>query len=528
MILLTSWIEAAQKGDQAAYEQIVSHFKGMAYAVAYEKLRDTYLAEDAVQEAFEQAFSKLSHLDNPAAFPGWFRTIVERSCYRMIRRRNKKESFEIHGLDQLQSIPSNLEPVEETASRNQMNELLRAAVEALPLRSRIPVELFYFYGYSLGEISGYLETSQQVLKKRLFDARSKLKSMLPVSDFTHVFHNLYDGGIRMLHIVNGDTVADKLKQAEIQGEILVWREIYSQGPLFEPMESKANRSLRAAALEQTLGIPSAEYKEQCQKQESVLQNFRTYDEVVLWFEHDLFDQAMLSYLLHWFAGQETRGVKLNLLSIGSFPGIERFRGLGQLSPLELTSLSGTWHRLQRPELELGSAFWKAYISRDPRELAQLLAKNTSLLPFAKAAFTAHLSRLPSVQDGLGCVEYEVLGAIQRGVNNPYSLFREVGDKLDLLGMGDLEFWAILNRMAGEPMPLLKLEGSDGFPDYKFNPSSFKEAVMMLTEQGDEVLNGRNRYVLVDTEEVWYGGIHMNGAVKWGWDREKEALVFLNK
>ena len=62
----------------------------------------------------------------------------------------------------------------------------------------------------------------------------------------------------------------------------------------------------------------------------------------MWFEHDLFDQTMLWYLLRWFSGQTLGRTKLSLLCIGEFPGVDRFRGLGQLTVAQLKTLSGTW------------------------------------------------------------------------------------------------------------------------------------------------------------------------------------------
>ena len=59
----------------------------MALAVAYDKLQDPYLAEDAVQEAFTEAFANLHKLQDPRRFPGWFKVIVERQCYRDLRRK---------------------------------------------------------------------------------------------------------------------------------------------------------------------------------------------------------------------------------------------------------------------------------------------------------------------------------------------------------------------------------------------------------------------------------------------------------
>lgn len=53
---MLQYIEEAKQGDRQAFEQIVRHFTPMANAVAYEKLHDYQLAEDAVQEAFTEAF----------------------------------------------------------------------------------------------------------------------------------------------------------------------------------------------------------------------------------------------------------------------------------------------------------------------------------------------------------------------------------------------------------------------------------------------------------------------------------------
>lgn len=92
---------------------------------------------------------------------------------------------------------------------------------------RIAVQLYYFQGYSLQEIADFLGTSVSVLKKRLFDARRKLKGALPVADVLSVFNHLYEGGKAVLHIVNGDVVGEKLRQGIVKGDVLVWREVYS-------------------------------------------------------------------------------------------------------------------------------------------------------------------------------------------------------------------------------------------------------------------------------------------------------------
>lgn len=72
---LRSCIQAAQRGDLAAFGAIVKRFQGMACATAYTMLDDAGLAEDVAQEAFIEAYQNLPKLREIDAFPGWFRRL---------------------------------------------------------------------------------------------------------------------------------------------------------------------------------------------------------------------------------------------------------------------------------------------------------------------------------------------------------------------------------------------------------------------------------------------------------------------
>ena len=314
----------------------------------------------------------------------------------------------------------------------------------------------------------------------------------------------------MLHIVNGDSVAEKLRQGVVQDEILVWREIYSHGPVFADAAAPDNRSARAEYLEHTMGIPRSEYIQGCEQQEKTLANFHKYEQVVLWFEHDLFDQTMLCYLLNWFSGQPLLNTKLSLLCIGEYPGIELFRGLGQLSPEQLKTLVGTWQEIGTAELELGKAFWQAYTAPNLQLLRQLLNEDTSVLPFAREAFQFHLSRFPSTYNGLGIVEQTTLELIRAGINAPYELFEQVGGKLHLFGMGDLQYWHIIKKMTQEPYPLLKVNGLRAFPAYQDSPESLRDCRVAMTDFGHRVLDGEENWVTKQGIDEWYGGVHLQG------------------
>ncbi|MEK0314976.1 DUF1835 domain-containing protein [Cohnella sp. 56] len=313
----------------------------------------------------------------------------------------------------------------------------------------------------------------------------------------------------MLHIVNGDVVGDKLRQGSVGGDILVWREVYPVGPLWPDMDEPGQRQRRAAYLERTLGVPADEYEAHCESQAQMLQRFSTYDEVVLWFEHDLFDQLMLSYLLHWFAKRALGRTKLNLLCIGDYPGIESFRGLGQLTIGQLEALSGTWTRIGQQELEAGTRIWNAYTSPDIERHAALLHEDISALPFARAALESHLSRLPSAMNGLGIVEQTTLELIRQGAATPNELFKEIGDRLSVLGMGDLEYWYRLRAMSEQPDALVVNRGSE----------------VALTAFGLAVADGAQDWMQVKDVNEWYGGLHLHRDIAWRWDAKRAQLVW---
>ncbi|WP_040952516.1 sigma-70 family RNA polymerase sigma factor [Gorillibacterium massiliense] len=520
---MRQWVEAvkpAQSGDAEAFGELVRHFRGMAFRLAYEKAGDVHLAEDAVQEAFTEAYLHLGKLNEPLAFPGWLKTIVARQISRMLR--SKEEGRSPLPLMETARGFADMTDVVDVIMRKEGERALWDSVAALSETLRVPMQLFYRYGYSLAEISNDLGIPVPTLKKRLFDARRKLRTALPISDLASMFNHLVEEGVRMLHIVNGDQVGNLLKQGIVKGDVLVWREIYSVGPVFETLSGEKERQVRAQDLERTLGIPADTYISGCIRQEETLADIQRYEEVVLWFEHDLFDQSMLAYLLHELSKRKLESTKLSLLCIGEFPGIELFHGLGQLSAQQLSTLTGTWRTIGRREMELGNELWRAYASSDPLRLWNLLelkkeAIASSANPFAYEAFKAHLSRLPSIRNGLGVVEQATLEAVRSGTETPLELFRQVTDTLPVLGMGDLEFWMYLWALAQSPQPLLIINGVEPGADFR-QVSGFLQRRVQLTAIGEQILDGSADRVALQGIDQWYGGLHLHGReVPWRWD-----------
>src|SRR5258708_18121648 len=168
---LSELVEAAQAGDNTAYELLIQRFQAMAFTVATRYVGDYHLVQDVVQEAALETFLHLQELKEPAAFPGWFRQIVFRQCTRVLRQaRVPCLSLEAESLDLFaESTP------EETAVQREVQAEVPSALTSLPKSEQLVTVLFYGRGYSYREVSAFLKIGLSAGGKRLYSAPHKLK-----------------------------------------------------------------------------------------------------------------------------------------------------------------------------------------------------------------------------------------------------------------------------------------------------------------------------------------------------------------
>src|SRR5262245_39054746 len=175
----------------------------------------------------------------------------------------------------------------------------------------------------------------------------------------------------ILHIHNGDSSAGTAREL-IPGEHIAWREVLVAGPTPANLSGDEWRKLRAAYLSNTYELAREKCERDLRAQEQKLSRYAEYEETVLWFEHDLFCQANLIYLLNWFARQRSIETQLSMVCIGEFPGIKNFRGLGELNADQLASLFPQRRPIAAEQLDLGSRAWAAYSSPNPTAIESLL------------------------------------------------------------------------------------------------------------------------------------------------------------
>jgi len=318
----------------------------------------------------------------------------------------------------------------------------------------------------------------------------------------------------MLHIRCGDDILPKL--AGLPGDTMRWADPLCEGPVPGGLAPEAFRAHRAGWLADRLGLDRATVAADLARQDANLDQAAGQDEVVLWFEHDLFDQIILIHLLHRLAPVAAAGTRVSLVNIGAHPAVPRFIGLGQLDADQLAALFPQRAVVTAAQFALAVRAWAAYTAADPQALLRLWQEGTAALPFLGAALHRHFQEFPSTRDGLSRTERLTLEAVAAGSTAPWEVFRAVQAHEPAPWQGDLFFMAVLNDLAAGPAPLLSMAAGQGATPWT--------AVLALSGQGRAVL-GSAPVPAGRSVERWRGGVHLAGTVlAWRWDEDAGTLV----
>lgn len=330
----------------------------------------------------------------------------------------------------------------------------------------------------------------------------------------------------MLHIVNGDSFGSTLRQSGIEGDILVWREALYEGPLSVSFTDAKTREARVKYFAER-GVPAETFHSYTKAQEDTLLYCSRYEEIVLWFEFDLFDQTMMIYLLQWFYnhGHLLHETKLFLVCIDSFPGVHPFKGLGQLTPEQTRQLNGTWRQVSREQLLLAHQAWCAYASPNPQAVTRLLEQDTSALPYLHRALKFHLERFPSDINGLSRVEQLTLEALSEGIDRLPGLFGHISEALPEYGIGDVQYWGYLKGLRYAPEPLIEMRGPE-LPGYSSEVTiDIQQWQVRLTSCGERIMSGESDNVSLNGINRWIGGTILCGkASLWRWNSLAQKFV----
>jgi len=295
----------------------------------------------------------------------------------------------------------------------------------------------------------------------------------------------------VLHITNGESVS--IPQTGLPGDVAYWNDILHDGPVPSGLSLQELSRVRERFIVEFFSLPASEVSF-AQRDEAVL-HFRDHEEVVLWFEHDLYDQLQLIQILDWFSRQDLAQTRLSLISVDSY--------LGPMRPEQLAPLFETRRAVTAAEFQTAQAAWTSFCSPEPTRLADLLSRDTSALPFLSAALLRHLQQFPALSNGLSRAERQILELTESGLHEFRELFPAAQKLEESIWMGDCTFFQYLRRLITAKQPLVRSRDG-GFESTPF---------------GRLALAGKEDHVHVNGIDRWLGGVHLHeGASIWRWDQ----------
>ncbi|RXG13406.1 putative protein DUF1835 [Leeuwenhoekiella aestuarii] len=293
-------------------------------------------------------------------------------------------------------------------------------------------------------------------------------------------------GSNMLHITNGDSLTKRLDSLELDGDLVIWREMLCEGPTLKEVGSQAFIDARKTFLKDTYNIPAADYENKFVSELKKLSEINMYDEVILWFEFDLFCHinmlAAISYLI-----QHKNTMPIYIVCSGWVKGEAQLKGLSELTDEQLLTHYEKKIQLAPEDLKIAHHIWQLYCDEKPIELKAEI-KNSSNFKYLSSCIRAHIERFPNKDTGLNSLETNILKLIDLyDINSVKQLCGYALNYQGYYGYGDLQF----NRMIKALKPFFRM----------------KDGQLILNTKGKNVLDGSENYYDTLKDNSSYGGTH---------------------
>ncbi len=289
----------------------------------------------------------------------------------------------------------------------------------------------------------------------------------------------------LLHITNGDSFTQRLHSLKIKGDVITWREMLCEGKTLTNVGSESFWKTRFEFLNKNYKVSKSSFIEKTLKEYRTLCNHKQQDQIVLWFEYDLFCQINMLAVLSWLKSNR-KYAEISLVCSGKEDDSDKLYALNELSDEQLLKLYKNKQVLTQDDIEYADYIWQLYCSDNPMRLEHLTDFENYQFDYLGNAIQTHLQRFPSLKNGLNAMENSMLQiALNQRPSSKKELLRNILQSQEILGFGDSQYERALNRLK----PLFK----------SFNP-------VKITEKGMDILRAKtNYYSRIQDNNVYLGG-----------------------
>lgn len=177
-------IRASQRGNQAAFEELVRRYQPKVFSIIVNILRDRRDVEDIAQQVFVKLYFALPNFHFRSSLGTWLYKITVNECYDYLRKQRTRplaysadlSEGETQRLDRLQDERAVTGLAE--AERVELKELVSKLLARLSAEERVLLTLKEMEGFSIEEIAEITSMNENTVKVKLFRARGKLARLL--------------------------------------------------------------------------------------------------------------------------------------------------------------------------------------------------------------------------------------------------------------------------------------------------------------------------------------------------------------
>jgi|GEM_PF-103608 len=286
----------------------------------------------------------------------------------------------------------------------------------------------------------------------------------------------------LLHVFNGDSSLLLFREIyDDQYQTMVWREILCEGPAIEKIHSDDFLKTRAEFLSEFMGVSQSDYDQKWKKEMTKAFEQR-FDEIVLWFEYDLFCQINMIAAISFF-DNNFNIKKISLICVGNEGDSPLLKGLGELSPQAYPQLLKSRELLEETDIAFAKNLWKMYCSDDHRHIIKKANEAPSVFTYLFDAFLAHQKRFPSVKNGLNLLEETILKLIDESPKSEKEIVREMLRLENYYGFGDLQYAIYIDRLSELYDKFAARDGA----------SNEEKQVLKLNDLGVAILAGERKF-----------------------------------
>ena len=305
--------------------------------------------------------------------------------------------------------------------------------------------------------------------------------------------------VATLHVTNGDSVLYLFRKAGITGTHLAWRDALNEGPVPAGLSLEELSTVRSQYLAaRGLGNPIKVIHE-FQTRDAQLRKAGEFEEVVLWFEHDLYDQLQILQILTVLDAMDLEPGRVSVVQSDHYLGTMTADEISPLFPRRRSATAAIFKSAQRG--------WARVTSPSPADLFAGAQEDAIGLPFLRAAMRRFCEEYPWTRDGLSRSQRQALQAVAQGPALNKDLFSRAQAREEAFFLGDSAFYKILGDLAGSAA---LIEGDEG----NYVPTAL----------GRRVLAGDADWLDTHAIDRWVGGARLlpESIVRWDDDAARFA------